>query len=134
MTAEEATLGPGELQRRQSNKLRRRARFFEMLYTPFVQLALVLRPLLRHLPLKKIEPAFVPVERFFKGALFDCRMCGRCVLSSTGMSCPMTCPKSVRNGPCGGLREGGFCELKADMRCVWLDAWVGAAAMKGGHR
>nr|WP_245947992.1 methylenetetrahydrofolate reductase C-terminal domain-containing protein [Halomonas montanilacus] len=29
-------------------------------------------------------------------------MCGQCILSSTGMSCPMNCPKSLRNGPCGG--------------------------------
>ena len=47
-----------------------------------------------------------------KGLLFDCRMCGQCVLSSTGMSCPMNCPKSLRNGPCGGVRADGNCEVK----------------------
>ena len=26
-------------------------------------------------------------------------MCGQCVLHSTGMTCPMTCPKTLRNGP-----------------------------------
>ncbi len=39
------------------------------------------------------------IERAVKGLLFDCRMCGQCVLSSTGMSCPMNCPKTLRNGP-----------------------------------
>ena len=57
-------------------------------------------------------------ERLIKGFLFDCRMCGQCVLSSTGMSCPMNCPKNLRNGPCGGVRDGGFCEVKPQMRCV----------------
>lgn len=117
-----------------NRRIARRARFLELLYTPFVNLARLLIPLFRHLPLQKIEPAIVPLEKLFKSALFDCRMCGRCILSSTGMSCPMTCPKTMRNGPCGGLREGGYCEIKPDMPCVWLNAWQGAGAMKSGHR
>ena len=40
-------------------------------------------------------------------------MCGQCVLHSTGMTCPMTCPKTLRNGPCGGVREDGDCEVEA---------------------
>jgi hypothetical protein len=59
-------------------------------------------------------------------------MCGQCVLSSTGMSCPMNCPKTLRNGPCGGVRDGGFCEVKPAMRCVWVEAWEGASRMKDG--
>ena len=47
-----------------------------------------------------------------RALLFDCRMCGQCVLSSTGMSCPMNCPKTLRNGPCGGVRADGNCEVK----------------------
>lgn len=57
-----------------------------------------------------------------KKPIFDCRMCGQCVLHSTGMTCPMTCPKTLRNGPCGGVREDGGCEVKPDMQCVWLVA------------
>jgi hypothetical protein len=34
----------------------------------------------------------------------------------------MTCPKTLRNGPCGGVREDGACEVKPEMRCVWLKA------------
>ncbi|GDX68474.1 hypothetical protein LBMAG37_16290 [Anaerolineae bacterium] len=67
--------------------------------------------------------AFAAVEAASKGALFDCRMCGQCVLHSTGMTCPMTCPKNLRNGPCGGVRLNGNCEVLPDMPCVWVQAW-----------
>ena len=50
-------------------------------------------------------------------------MCGQCVLHSTGMTCPMNCPKTLRNGPCGGVRADGGCEVKPEMRCVWLKGY-----------
>ena len=62
------------------------------------------------------------LEDTVKGAVWDCRMCGQCVLHSTGWTCPMTCPKTLRNGPCGGVREDGHCEVKPEMRCVWTKA------------
>jgi YebC/PmpR family DNA-binding regulatory protein len=34
----------------------------------------------------------------------------------------MTCPKTLRNGPCGGVRENGHCEVVPEMRCVWVKA------------
>jgi len=67
-----------------------------------------------------------------KGLLFDCRMCGQCILSSTGMSCPMNCPKSLRNGPCGGVRANGHCEVRPEMKCVWVEAFSGSARIPGG--
>ena len=81
---------------------------------------------------RRLERPFAVTERVVKGVLFDCQMCGRCVLSSTGLSCPMNCPKGIRNGPCGGVRANGHCEVKPDMRCVWVDAWAGAARIPGG--
>jgi hypothetical protein len=57
-----------------------------------------------------------------KKLLFDCRMCGQCVLHYTGMTCPMTCPKQLRNGPCGGVGLDGRCEVDADRQCVWVEA------------
>ena len=39
------------------------------------------------------------------------------------MTCPMTCPKNMRNGPCGGVRLNGNCEILPDMQCVWVQAW-----------
>lgn len=68
-------------------------------------------------------PQLLPlIEHTVKGPVWDCRMCGQCVLHSTGMTCPMTCPKTLRNGPCGGVREDGHCEVKPEMRCVWTKA------------
>jgi hypothetical protein len=72
------------------------------------------------------------VERAIKGFMFDCQMCGLCALGSTGMSCPMNCPKTLRNGPCGGVRANGNCEVKPEMRCVWVEAWDGAQRMANG--
>jgi hypothetical protein len=62
------------------------------------------------------------VEAVVKKPVFGCRMCGQCVLHSTGMTCPMNCPKTLRNGPCGGVRANGHCEVKPEMRCVWVKA------------
>ena len=50
------------------------------------------------------------------------------------MSCPMNCPKNLRNGPCGGVRENGHCEVKPEMKCVWVQAWEGAEPYAQGHR
>jgi hypothetical protein len=61
-------------------------------------------------------------EHLVKHPIWGCQMCGQCVLHSTGMTCPMTCPKTLRNGPCGGVRPNGNCEVKPEMRCVWLKA------------
>jgi len=63
------------------------------------------------------------VERKAKEAAFDCRMCGQCILHSTGLTCPMRCPKELRNGPCGGVRRDGSCEVYPDRPCVWALAW-----------
>jgi hypothetical protein len=62
-------------------------------------------------------------EHLIKGPVWGCKMCGQCVLHDTGMTCPMTCPKTLRNGPCGGVRADGTCEVKPEMRCVWLNAY-----------
>ena len=70
-----------------------------------------------------INSGLIFAERLFKKPVFDCQMCGQCVLHNTGMTCPMTCPKSLRNGPCGGVRNNGNCEVKPEMMCVWVTAW-----------
>lgn len=65
-----------------------------------------------------------PVEKITKKPIFGCHMCGQCVLHSTGMVCPMTCPKNLRNGPCGGVRMDGSCEVYPEKECIWAKAYV----------
>jgi len=91
-----------------------------------------LDPLWRAIGHERLEKPFAAVERTVKGFLFDCQMCGDCVLSSTGMSCPMNCPKHLRNGPCGGVRENGNCEVIPTMKCVWVAAYEGSQDIPGG--
>ena len=101
----------------------RHAGVFERLYEIFEDALVRLDPLLSSIGYARLERPVAMVERVVKGFLFDCRMCGQCVLSSTGMSCPMNCPKDLRNGPCGGVRPDGNCEVLPGMRCVWVEAW-----------
>jgi hypothetical protein len=90
----------------------------------------LIRPLRRWLkPGSRAARLLVVVEKAGKGAVFDCRMCGQCILHSTGMTCPMTCPKNLRNGPCGGVRANGRCEVKPELRCVWVQAYERANQM-----
>jgi hypothetical protein len=73
-----------------------------------------------------LERALAAIEKAVKEPLFDCRMCGQCILHSTGLVCPMRCPKNLRNGPCGGVLVDGHCEVYADRPCVWVEAWEGS--------
>jgi hypothetical protein len=108
----------------------RHAGALERLYNAVAGAAARLGPLLDRIGHARLEAPVAAVERRVKGLLFDCRMCGACVLASTGMSCPMNCPKSLRNGPCGGVRSDGMCEVEPAMRCVWVEAWEGAGRMR----
>lgn len=108
----------------------RHAGFFEALYDLFAATLLALHPVLARIGYERLERPVAVSEHAIKGALFDCRMCGQCILGATGMSCSMNCPKSLRNGPCGGVRADGQCEVTPAMPCVWVDAWMGSRAMK----
>jgi hypothetical protein len=112
----------------------RHARAFERLWLGFERGLAIAAPTLAWIGWDRLERPVAALERAVKVPLFGCRMCGACALSSTGMSCPMNCPKSLRNGPCGGVRADGGCEIRPAMRCVWIAAWEGARAMRGGAR
>lgn len=111
----------------------RNAGRLEYIYDFFARAMVYAHPLLSRIGYARLEAPVAAVERGVKGLLFDCQMCGRCVLGSTGMSCPMNCPKSLRNGPCGGVRPDGNCEVKPEMRCVWVEAWDGAQRMRAAR-
>ena len=110
----------------------RRARGMNAFYRGFERVLVRLHPLFKLLGYERLERPVAAVEQAVKGLLFDCRMCGQCILSSTGMSCPMNCPKSLRNGPCGGVRANGNCEIIEDMPCVWVQAFDGSRHIPGG--
>ncbi|MCK2094822.1 methylenetetrahydrofolate reductase C-terminal domain-containing protein [Thauera aromatica] len=111
----------------------RNARALHRLYTFFSRLAPRLAPLVRRVGERRAEVLLRPLERSAKNVLFDCRMCGQCVLSSTGMACPMNCAKQMRNGPCGGVRADGQCEVEPGMRCVWVEATEGTKRIAADH-
>jgi ferredoxin len=49
-----------------------------------------------------------------------CAACGDCVLGETLGLCPIArCAKSLLNGPCGGTRKNGKCEVDENTDCVW---------------
>ncbi len=74
-------------------------------------------------PAGAMSRAILLVEKAGKEAIFDCRMCGQCILHSTGLTCPMRCPKNLRNGPCGGVLQNGNCEVLPDRTCIWTLVW-----------
>jgi Methylene-tetrahydrofolate reductase C terminal len=93
----------------------------EVIYNAFER---ALLPFKRWLaPDSVLAPAVTWIEKAGKEAVFDCRMCGQCILHSTGMTCSMTCPKNLRNGPCGGVRSNGNCEVYPDKPCIWVQAY-----------
>jgi hypothetical protein len=102
-----------------------RARVLVGVYGKLERVLMALNRLWSMIGYDRVEKPITFIERNVKGFLFDCKMCGQCSLRDTGMSCPMNCPKELRNGPCGGVRADGRCEVKPEMRCVWVEAYRG---------
>lgn len=110
----------------------KRSALLESFYNGFEKLIVTMHPVWKLIGYQRLEKPFAATEKLVKGVMFDCKMCGQCALSATGMSCPMNCPKNLRNGPCGGVRGNGNCEVEPDMKCVWVAAWEGSQRMSGG--
>ena len=71
--------------------------------------------------------ALESVELAFKKPVFGCQACGNCVLGLMEYVCPMTCPKNLRNGPCGGTHNGQ-CEVIPEQKCIWVEVYNRAKA------
>jgi hypothetical protein len=60
-----------------------------------------------------------------------CAACGDCLVGETFGLCPIArCAKSLLNGPCGGTRKDGKCEVDPEIDCVW-NLIVERAASRG---
>ena len=69
-----------------------------------------------------------------KRLLLDCQQCGDCAISHTAFICPESqCPKHIRNGACGGSRNGR-CEVHPDKDCVWVRAYRRLASVDAASR
>jgi methylenetetrahydrofolate reductase (NADH) len=68
-------------------------------------------------------------EFVVKRPLFGCEACGNCVLGHMEYVCPQTCPKNLRNGPCGGTLLNK-CEV-VEKPCIWTEVYARA---KSAHR
>jgi methylenetetrahydrofolate reductase (NADPH) len=76
-------------------------------------------PSTRQKPLARLVTG---IERRVKRMLFDCRMCGNCLLFDTAFVCPMSCPNGTRNGPCRGSSSDG-CFVDPTSDCTWLQIY-----------
>lgn len=71
-----------------------------------------------------MEGPFQGFERITKTISNDCQECGNCALFDLAYLCPMSqCPKSERNGPCGGSHDG-YCEVYPEQEeCIYVRAY-----------
>ena len=111
-------------------RLRNYPGWLEISYRFIDRLFKQLDPLIRKIGYQHIDQWLRFPEKVAKQAVFDCQMCGQCTLHFTGMACPMTCPKNLRNGPCGGVRRNKHCEVKPEMTCIWVEAYERSTRMK----
>jgi methylenetetrahydrofolate reductase (NADPH) len=73
-------------------------------------------------------------ENVGKQIMLGCRQCGDCAIQHLAFQCPESgCPKHIRNGACGGSRNGR-CEVYPDRWCIWHQTYLRwAYAQKTGE-
>jgi len=91
-------------------------------FAPSSPLYPVLRLCAQHLDRSVFARRLVSrLEHIIKTIIFRCCDCGDCSLPDTAYLCPLSgCPKSQRNGPCGGS-DNGWCEVyPGEKKCLWV--------------
>jgi methylenetetrahydrofolate reductase (NADPH) len=98
--------------------------FHKLMFEPEKKLYGVMKRIIRSVAGTKMEHIFHKLEHLTKVVLFDCKDCGDCALIDVAYLCPMSqCPKSQRNGACGGSFEG-WCEVyPGKKQCVYVRAY-----------
>jgi hypothetical protein len=112
-----------------SEWLKNHPKLLEVIYLATEKGLKLVYPLMKRVSPRWSDRLLLWIEEPVKRYIFNCQMCGQCILHSTGMTCSMNCPKNLRNGPCGGVRQNGNCEVIPDMPCVWTQAWRRDAKM-----
>ena len=72
----------------------------------------------------------------YRKAALGCVSCGDCVqdhLSYAGCSMRW-CYKNLRNGPCGGSRPDGSCEVDPEIPCIWNLVYLSTLGLKQDPR
>jgi hypothetical protein len=111
-------------------KLRDHPYFLEISYQFSERVFKWFDPLIQIIGYQRTDRLVYLPEKIGKRLIFDCEMCGQCTLHHTGMTCPMTCPKDLRNGPCGGVRTDETCEVDPGLKCVWVEAYQRSTKME----
>lgn len=60
------------------------------------------------------------LHNLLKMVTTGCCNCGKCRLPDTEYVCPERCPKRLADGPCGGVRPDGSCELNPGSECTHI--------------
>jgi methylenetetrahydrofolate reductase (NADPH) len=70
-------------------------------------------------------------SRFYREATLGCVRCDDCVVDYLNYAaCPMrSCYKQLRNGPCGGSRVDGTCEVRPEQPCIWNVAYLSTVTL-----
>jgi len=111
-------------------------RFLKVVHDQFFNLDALLAPLFRLMARRLWQRAagrllVQLLEDPLKTVLLECKRCGDCAIQHAAFLCPESqCPKHIRNGACGGSRDG-CCEVYHERKCVWFRAWERWAA--AGH-
>lgn len=72
---------------------------------------------LRHFMFSSADRQNAQNRRFWKLMLANCKGCKKCRLPHTLYVCPEHCPKKSANGPCGGIKANGNCEI-GNFECI----------------
>ena len=74
---------------------------------------------LRHFLFPHADRQDAAEHQWLKRIFAGCGGCDRCRLAQSEFICPEHCPKRLANGPCGGIRPDGGCEVAGFGECIF---------------